>query len=144
MTTLLCDSLYTFLDHEIRFISPTRIHIAGIYPYLLKCGHPVGTFTVSLIKNSVTLFSNSFSESDISSAAYSHTFYPVIPVNPIQIEPGLYTIRLSSSGYSYSNIDFISWIQQFENVQNEMEYVHTGSSQNPLALRIKTYKSGIV
>lgn len=144
MTTLLCDSLITYLDHEIRFTSSQRIHIAGIYPYLLKCGHPVGTFTVSLIKDSITLFSNSFSESDISTYDYIHTFHPVIPSNPIQVEPGVYTIRLSSTGYTYNDINFISWIQQFENVQNEMEYVHTSTSQNPLALRIKTYKSGIV
>lgn len=143
MTTLVCDDLYTYLEQNVRFLSPQRIHIAGIYPYLLKMGNPSGTFTFSLKKGSVTIFSNSFIASDISSSNYIHTFFPIIPTNPVQIEIGLYTLRLSASGYAYASNSCISWVQQFENIQNEMEYVPTYPGANSLSTRIKTYSEGI-
>jgi len=143
VSTLLVSELITELEHEVRFLQTGRIHIAGLYPYLLKFGSPAGTFIISLIKDSVTLFSKSFAASEISATAYAHTFHPVIPDNPVQIEAGLYTIKLSATGYSFNSSAYIAWIQQFENIQNAMEYTPENDSQNPLTVRIKTYKEGI-
>ena len=143
MTTLLATELVTELEHEVRFLSPGRIHIAGLYPYLLKFGSPAGTFTVSLIKGAVTLFSKSFAAADISATAYAHTFHPVLPTNPIQIEAGVYKVKLSASGYTFNSSAYIAWIQQHENIQNAMEYVPTSDLENPLTFRFKIYKEGI-
>lgn len=143
MTTLACKDLITSLDHEVRFTHDGRLHIAAIIPYLLKFGNPAGAFTLKLISGSEVLFSQSFTASDISDQPYSHTYHPIIPNNPIQIEKGLYTIRLESSGYSFSNSDYIAWIQQHEDIQNQMEYTPENDFENPLTVRIKIYKTGI-
>jgi len=143
VSTLLVSELITELEHEVRFSQTGRIHIAGLYPYLLKFGSPAGTFTISFIKGATTLFSKSFAATSISATAYAHTFYPVLPDNPVQIEAGLYTIKLTATGYSFNSSAYIAWIQQFENIQNAMEYTPENDTKNPLAIRIKTYKEGI-
>ena len=143
MSTLMVSELFSELEHEMRFTQTGRIHIAGLYPYLLKFGSPVGTFTLSLIKGATTLFSKSFTSSEISSSNYAHAFHPVLPDNPIQIEAGLYTVKLTSSGYAFTSSDYIGWIQQHENIQNSMEYTPSNDTKNPLTIRIKTYSEGI-
>lgn len=144
MTTLLCSDLKSTLEREVSFTEVGRIHIAGLYPYLLKVGNPSGTFTISFIKNSITLFSKSFISSEISTSSYAHCFYPILPDNPIQIEAGIYTVELSSSGYVYDSSNCISWVQQHENIQNKITYVPSSDEENPLTIRIKTYIAGIV
>lgn len=143
MSTLLASELRTELEHEVRFSQTGRIHIAGLYPYLLKFGSPAGTFTISFIKDAFTLFSKSFGAADISPTLFAHTFHPVLPDNPIQIEAGLYTIKLTATGYAFNNSAYIAWIQQHENIQNAMEYTPISDTENPLTVRIKTYKEGI-
>lgn len=143
MSTLLAIELLTELETEIRLTQTGRIHLAGVYPYLLKFGNPSGSFTVSLIRGATTLFSKTFLASDISSVAYAHTFHPIIPDNPIQIEAGLYKIKLTATGYTFSSSDYIGWIQQHENLQNTPEYTPANDTQNPLSVRLKIYKEGI-
>lgn len=143
MSTLVCTDLITSLEHEIRLTNKDRIQLAAIYPYLFKVGHPAGTFTLSLIQSGVTLFSKSFIESDISLADYAHTFFPVIPNVLLPLDAGLYTIRISSSGYTFADNNRLGWIQQHENIQNSMEYTPINDYQNPLSVRIKIYTKGI-
>jgi len=142
VTTLVKTDLETTLETDIRFSHQGRIHLAAIYPYLLKFGNPDGTFTLTLISSGDTVFSVDFSASDISSEDYAHSFFPIIPENPVQLLAGLYTIELSSSGYTHSESDYIAWIQQHEDLQCRPEYETENDSMNPLTVRIKMYKEG--
>lgn len=143
MTTLVCEELRTTLEEEIRFTHFGRIHLAGLYPYLLKFGNPLGTFKVELLKAGNPIVSETFSSAEISATGYAHTFHPILPSNPVQIEPGLYTLKLSATGYAFNSSAYIAWIRQHENIQVPMEYIPGNDSKNPLTFRVKLYKQGI-
>ena len=145
MSTLLVDQLKTELTHEIRLTSLSRVHISALYPYLFLYNSPVGTFTLSILKDAVTIFSQSFDSAAIKISMattddYAHVFYPVIPPNPLPIEAGLYTIKLSATGYNPSESSYLGWIKQHENVQNNLEYTPVNDTYNPYAIRIKVFK----
>lgn len=150
MTTLLSKTLETSLSQEIRFSLSTRIHIAALIPYLFMFNAPAGTFTFELYSQdrTETVFTKTFDCDDIKTALsttdnYAHVFFPIIPTNPVQIEAGLYTISITASGYTATVGSFLGWIQQHENIQNEMEYVPVNDEENPLAVRYKIYKEGV-
>lgn len=145
MSTLVVDSLTSSLQQDIDVIGTERIHVAAFIPYLYIYNMPAGTFTFSLIKSSVTVFSQTFTCADIKTSLgttnnYMHCFYPIIPSSLVQMAEGTYTVKISSSGYTASNSSYIGWIKQHENIQNGIEYTPSSDKQNPLAIRIKTYK----
>jgi len=90
-------------------------------------------FTLSEVKTAIGTTSN-----------YIHSFIPIMPLTPLKIEKGSYSLRLSASGYSPNASSFIGWIQQFEDVQNVMSYLPLDDSQNSLAFRVKEFKEGIL
>ena len=148
MTTLLCQTLIDELFQEVDYNSSERLHIGCISPYLVVVNAPAGTFTISITGPNGAVFSKSFTSIDIKTAIgtvndFAHVFYPIIPTNPVQIENGSYTITLSAAGYTASNSSFIGWIQQHENIQNEMSYTPVDDSGNTFAIRFKSYKEGI-
>lgn len=148
MTTLLAAILDTELEQEIRYNLDTRKQLGAIIPYLLLVNAPAGTFTVSLLKGVTTLYSRSFTSADVMTALGTtddnmHVFYPIIPVNPIQIEKGLYKVKLTASGYTRTGSTYIAWNQQFENIQNEMDFEPVTDDENSLAIRYKEHKEGI-
>lgn len=145
MSSLLVDKLVTELTHEIRLNGNSRIHIAAIYPYLFLYNSPAGTFTLSILSGATTIFSQSFDSATIKISMstvndYAHVFYPIIPPNPLPIEPGLFTIKLSASGYTPTESSYLGWIKQHENLQNVLEYTPVNDTYNPYALRIKVFK----
>lgn len=148
MTTLVCQTLYTELTQEVFYGSRERLQIGCFSPYLLMMNSPVGTFNLEVIGTNGTVFSESFNSSDIKASIpttdnYAHVFYPVIPTNPVQIEYGSFTIKLTASGYTPTNSSFLGWIQQHENIQNEMTFTPSNDAENSLAVRFKSYKEGI-
>ena len=147
MTTLVVEKLFISLEQEFNFTNDSRYHVAAFYPYLYLHDSPVGTFTISLIKDASVIFQKSFTSSDIKTALntsnnYAHVFYPIIPDNPIQLSRGVYSLKLTSSGYSAGD-SFIGWIRQHEDLNNILDYIPLSDEQNPLATRLKVYKNGI-
>lgn len=145
MSTLLVQPLITELSQEVRYSLSRRVNIGAFIPYLYMHNAPTGTFIIDLLNSDDDIImSKSFTCADIKASLstlnnYAHVFYPIIPTNPIQIEYGTYTIKLSASGYSHSNTSYLGWIQQFENIQNIMDYVPENDTENSLALRIKEW-----
>ncbi len=149
MTTLLVEPLITTLSQDFNLKNDTRYSIGAFIPYIYMHNAPAGTFTLSIIKSAVTVFSQSFDCTDIKTSLtttdnYAHVFYPVIPVPDIQLDKGLYTAEISSSGYTYSSGSFLGWIKQFEDLNNILDYTPSNDGENPLALRLKVFKVGIV
>ena len=147
MSTILNVKLVTELTQDLNLNGNERVHVAGFFPYLLVFNSPSGTFTFSVIRNTEILYSKSFTSTDIKTSLsttdnYAHVFYPIIPDNPMQLERGLYTFKISASGYTASDSSYLGWIQQFENLQTDLDYTATNSTFNPLAIRIKAYKRG--
>jgi len=145
MTTLVVTELITDLEQDIRYNLDIRCNVVAFYPYLFLFNSPSGTFTFELIKDGDTLFSQNFDSQDIKDSLsttnnYAHVFFPIIPTNPIQIEKGLYTIKLSSTGYTATSSSYLGWIQQHEDIQAELEYVPENDTENPFSIRIKKYE----
>lgn len=144
MTTLVCQKLVSTLTQEIRLANDVRYNIAAMCPYVLMIGAPAGTFTLS-ISNGANIASKTFTCADIKSSLstvnnYAHTFHPVIFDNPVFLERGNYDIILSASGYTPGPSSFIGWIQQHEDLNNELDYESLTADKNPLALRLKVYR----
>lgn len=148
MTTLVANPIGAFLEQEFTYNLDERCHIGAFYPYLLMHNEPAGVFTFELLSGAEVLFSKNFTSADIKTAlntanSYAHVFYPIIPDVMVQLESGTYKIRISTSGYTESFSSYVAWLQQFEDIQNEMSYVPSASDQNSLAFRVKSYKEGI-
>ena len=144
MSTLVVNEIVNSLEQEFTFNLNTRSHIGAFYPYLVMINSPVGIFTFKLFKGATELFSVDFTSIDISTESYAHVFFPIIPEKPIQLEKGQYKISITTSGYTKTNDSYIGWIQQFEDIQNEMSYTPVRMEENSLAFRLKIYKEGIV
>lgn len=148
MTTLIVETLKTELSQEIRLENQERYTIGAIIPYLYLHNSPAGTFTLEILSGVTSVFSQSFTSADIKTAIgtsdnYAHVFYPIVPQNPVQLDAGVYTIKLTAAGYSVSGSSFLGWIRQHENLNNILDYEPVSDSENPLAVRLKVFKRGI-
>lgn len=149
MSTLLVEPLVTELEQSFAFNLEGRSILAGVYPYLYMHNAPAGTFTFTVYEGEVTVLSTSFDSDDIKSSlettnGYAHVYYPVTPSNPLPVSKGNYRAVLSASGYTHSGSSFIGWIREHENIREEMDYTPTSDAQNPLSVRRKIYKQGIL
>ena len=147
MTTLVIETLQDELSQDIRLSGDERFSIGAIIPYLYMHNSPAGTFTLRLLSGVTEVFSQSFTSADIKSSIptinnYAHVFYPIVPVSPIQLDSGLYTVKITASGYSPTSISFLALIRQHEDLNNRLDYVALTDDQNPLAIRLKVYKRG--
>lgn len=151
MTTLVIQTLYTgaTLSQSFTLGLNTRTHIESIAPYIYMHNAPSGAFTISVHDaNDVSLFSGSFTSAQIKTALntasnYAHAFYPILTDGALKLEAGEYKIVMSSYGYTQNSDSFIAWVQQHEDLNNELDYVPLDDSENPLSLRIKILKRGI-
>lgn len=148
MSKILCKVIIDELTQEIRYKLNSRASIGAFYPYLLISKAPAGTFTFTLLKGEVEIFSKSFTSADIRESVNPHednvrVFFPIIPDNPVQLEKGLYTAKISAVDYFVKGREFLAWIQQHEDIQTEIDYIYESQSELPLSMRIKTYKRGI-
>ena len=148
MTTLQVQTLVSELMQDFTIKLDERYHIGAIIPYLYL-HNTSGTFTFELKKSGSAIASKSLTDAEIkalipTTESYVHVFCPFIFSNPVKIEKGEYSLRLSASGYSNSAASFLGWCQQFEDIQNEMDYIPLDDSENSLAFRLKIYKEGVL
>jgi hypothetical protein len=145
MTTLVVEELITELYQDINYTSDERAIIASIMPYLLIYNSPAGVFTFSVLNGAEVLFSKTFTSADIKASIstsnnYAHVFYPIVPTTQVELEKGTYRFKLTSSGYTFSESSYIGWIKQHEDLQLPLDYIPTDDFDNPLSIRIKTFK----
>jgi hypothetical protein len=146
MSVLLVETLQDELSQNISFTGEDRIEIAAFLPYFYVHNVSGATFTFEIQGDSGTIFAQDFTSEEISQAVngqYAHVFYPIIPANPVQLQPGSYTFKIKSkSGYVASD-RFLGWIKQYNDIQNAMSYSPTSDRQNSFAIRFKIYREGI-
>lgn len=144
---LLVETLKTQFSQIINY-EGERVSIGAFIPYLY-CHNVSGTFTFEVESNSETIFSQNFSIDEIKTSLntsnnYFHVFYPIVPINPVQLETGQYTFKLIAPiGYMPNQSSFIGWVKQHEDIQNKMDYIPSNDRQNTFAIRFKAYKEGI-
>lgn len=145
MSILLVETLQTELVQDIDYEGETRVEIASFIPYIYFHNVTGAVFTFEIERDSEIIFSQDFTSEEIRLATgnYAHVFFPIIPINPVQIEAGSYKFRIKAKSGYLAGEQFIGWIKQYVDVQNEMSYTPTDDSQNTFAIRFKKYREGI-
>lgn len=152
MSTLLIETIESGgLEQEYRLALETRYNIGSIIPYLYMHNAPAGVFTLEVLVNAVSVFSQTFTSASIKASLptvndYARIFYPVVPINPLQLERGLFSVKISGDAAylaSYSSSSFLAWIKQHEDLSNDLDYTPSTDLENPLALRLKVLNQGI-
>lgn len=148
MSSVAYQPVETFLEQEVTYELTERLHLGSINPYLY-CHNFSGSLIFSLNRGADLIYSKKFDLSDVKTALdtnlnYCLLFMPMIPDNMVQIEKGIYTLRIEADTYSYSANSFIGWCIQHEDVQNKSSFMKYSNTDNPLAFRVKEYKEAIL
>lgn len=149
MSKLLVEPLITSLEQEFSFKLEGRCLLASVAPYLYMHNSPAGSFYFSVYKGEELVFIKTFSSAQIKAALsssdnFARVYYPMIPSNPVFFTKGTYRATLEATGYSFNSDSFLGWVREHENTQDEMDYVPAADNHNPLAMRRKIYKQGII
>jgi hypothetical protein len=137
------------ISQEVEILDQERKFIACFSPYLFFYNNPTGTIIFKVTKSAVVVFQSTIDLGNIkaeigTTSDYIHLFYPIIPINPLSLERGAYTISIEAGTYSYSPSSYIGWSSQHENIQSIFNYVAIDDTENPLAMRVKVLKKGIL
>ena len=145
MSILLVETLQTELVQDIDYEGETRVEIAAFIPYIYFHNVTGAVFTFKIERDSEIIFTQDFTSEEIRlvTGNYAHVFYPIIPINPVQIEAGSYKFKIKAKSGYLAGEQFIGWIKQYVDVQNEMSYTPIDDSQNTFAIRFKKYREGI-
>lgn len=150
MSNLVVQPLVTELNQDIEITTSDRLHVGAFIINLYLHNSPAGTFTFSILNSDAdVIFTKDFTSQDLKDSLsttddYLHTNYPIIPDDPVQLESGDFTLNLSSAGYTYTATSFIGWIQDFENLTNDLGYTASSDEENPLTFKLKIYKEGML
>lgn len=151
MSSLLVTELRSELTQNYNLSNSERYHIGSFVPYLYIHNAPAGDFTLNIAQGATSIATFTFTCADILTAmntsdVYAHVFFPFSSETFMIMERGDFTVTLTASGgsYTYSDSSFLGWIRQHEDIQNIMNYTPNGDNENPLALRIKVFKEGVL
>jgi hypothetical protein len=146
MTKLVVEELKTTLIQEFTWNPVPRAHIAAVRPHLYTHGNPAGTFTLAILSAAdVVLASQTFTAADLYFAldtgnAYAQLYFPVIFDNRVHLPKGNYKLRLSASGYSFSEASYLGWIRDHEDLKVPLDFTPASDLHNPLSYEIWVYK----
>lgn len=136
MTTLVCDELVTTLEQSITLTQYRVYHIEALKIRIVMYNAPSGTFTLSVKSGVTTLASKDFTSAEIKSNLSTTDDYAYIDKliqfdNALALKSGVYTLELSSSGYSYTSESFIGWVKSYENIFNDQSDNTESHIENP-------------
>ena len=141
---LIVEELVTDLTHSAT--ANRRMTIAAVRPFIYKHRSPSGTFTVSIIQGGNTVGSKTFTSAqmeseiaDVTSVNFFHGPYKIEFDSPIVVNRGSFDIKLSHSGYSFSETDYIGWVREHERTVNDFAAVST-NTEHPKAVEVWEYK----
>jgi hypothetical protein len=144
---LVAQTLSGSLEQRVMLRHTKRYVIGSIIPYLLMVNAPSGNFVFKVLKDSLEIFSHTFPSANNKTSLgitdnFAHVYFPIVP-DDLQLEQGEYVFRLESD-YSPTFTSFLAWIQQHEDIQNEIDYTPSGDQENPLTVRLKILRKGII
>jgi hypothetical protein len=114
---LVVETLRTEIQQSFSLSLSTRILAQEIKPYVLMYNSPVGTFTLSIEKDSVEIFSTEFASENIKSFFdtthdYIHGRIPLS--SDLILTKGDYVAKLTATGYTYNQDSFLGWVRDWE------------------------------
>lgn len=136
MTYIVVDELLTSQEIIQEFVVNTGMRVRGLSfrPYLYVHNNPSGTFTFSLKYEGNEIGAKTFTSSDLYTAmdateSYIRLFYKVTFDDIINLNKGTYELVLSASGYTFSELSYIGWIREHEDVKT----LNDGNAENYLS-----------
>lgn len=135
-----------FIMHELRayeisqsVVPSKNCLVYAIRPHLYVKGTPAGSLKLQLLDSNGELIkeSESVSISSINSASYFHG-YVRFYIDFYMKRDVSYIVKLSSTGYTYSDNAYAGWISDENLVKYELNYTPTKSIYNALDLEIWT------
>jgi hypothetical protein len=142
MTTLVVEELVTTLTQEFTLSLPRRAHVDSIRPHLYTHNTPAGTFTLSILDLSDNLIaSKSFTAQEIYDAIpttndYAQAYFRINFDNKVHLPSATYKLRLSSSGYTFSESSYMGWVRDHEDLKVTLGYTPASDLTNPLSYEI--------
>lgn len=141
---LAVSELVNALEQEFTYTKNVRTQVEAMRPYIYVHNSPSGTFYFDIIQDSTTIYTASFSSSDLYTALdttddYAHLFYKLDFGEEVYIDKGTYTLKMRHSGYSYSNTSWIGWVHMHDDPINEYTY-STPGTDNRLPLTFELYE----
>lgn len=133
----------TTLIQEFK-IKRNRLNLTAVRPWLYLHNDPAGTFTLTLKDGANILDSSDFTVSDLKNGAglndneYHKGFFKIDLRATLQHDR-LYSLELSSSGYSFSGSSYLGWIKEFENLTNSFSESIWTFHQKPFGYQLWGY-----
>jgi hypothetical protein len=141
MSTLVFDTLETELNQEIVIGNQLGLNSPQIMPWLYFLNNPAGTFKLGIYSGVTLISEKSFNLSDLKTQLNAtgnsgHLFFH-LEFTGIRLPFGFYTLKLSSTGYTYSSTSFLAWCKEWESkFDANPKYGVDDFTGNPLAVRI--------
>jgi hypothetical protein len=123
-----------------------KLIVAAIRPYLYCHNFPSGTGLLEILdENDNVLHSKSFSPSDVYSGLetanpYAHAYLRVLFDQPFPMPKGNYKIKISASGYTFSESSYLGWVKEHEDLKVPVKFIVAGDQNNPLSFEIWSYE----
>lgn len=119
--------------------------LGGLKIKVLMYNAPSGTFTISLKSGATTLHSEDFTSASIKTDLSTSNNYAWIWkafqfTNPIPLASGVYTLELSSSGYTFSDSSYLGWISDYESDYQRQTDTPSNDGENPQAFQLFEYR----
>lgn len=145
MTTVLFEELKS-VALEQNIVVEERISLKTIRLNLIKALSPAGTLILKVKDESGTIIEGTLTSAQIETQAseitalnYFHGFID-FGLEDFVLNPGNYTVELSSSGYTYSDSSYYGWVKEFENRTNRLSSAVVNVSDSPLSFQAWEYK----
>ena len=140
---LVVEELRTSIDQDF---TPKRVTNAVAFrPNLYIAGSPSGSLKITVLDGSTEIASVTQTIADIranlGNPNYVHGVIRFTLSEIIRLSRDTYTLRLEGTGgYSYSNSDYVGWVQNHENLINEPDTTPTSDLLNPYGFELWSYK----
>lgn len=141
MTTFVIHELVTNLIQPFNVNVGYRLQMHTVRPYLFFNDAPAGTFTLGLYSGATLLDSDSITFAQIKSYIATTDDYIAafcsfrFSSNPV-LNPGVYSLKLTSTGYAYDQAIYVGWISLHENLINQITYSPVSDEENPLTYQL--------
>ena len=139
MTTLVVDELVSQLVQPIYI--KKKIKALAVKLHLYVHNMPTGSFKFQILKEGDLYAEFPFSCDDLKSSfggttSYFRVFFPFAVGSKINFEEGNYTLKITSTGYTYSQTSFLGWCKDWQGYFGDVTIVPESYLEFPYSFRI--------
>lgn len=136
---------------EQPFTLPKEKRVTSIAPKLHFFNNPPGTFTIEIKEGATVRGTKSLTVTEIntlmtaqlgSALDFKVGYFNFIFDAPINLKRAVeYTIKLSTSGYTFSGVSSVAWVKEYLNVTNELTDTPINDLSRAFSYRLWGYEN---